>query len=178
MGSQIGDPDELTVLVTGFGPFREQYPINPSWEIASGLPSHLPPLRAKNPNSRHVAVALPKVRILVHPEPIRVNYRVVRELVPTFYSGQRIDLVIHIGMAGPRPFYCIERRGHRDGYKHTDVDGERPDEEEERKPGSDWPWRGLPEEIETELNVEDVLERWQAHSSVSRDEEEDCVCRC
>ncbi|RSM15597.1 hypothetical protein CEP52_000650 [Fusarium oligoseptatum] len=143
MGSQIGDPDELTVLVTGFGPFREQYPINPSWEIASGLPSHLPPLRAKNPDSRHAAVALPKVRILVHPEPIRVNYRVVRDLVPT--------------------------RGHRDGYKHTDVDGERPDEEEERKPGGDWPWRGLPEEIETELDVEDILARWQGHSSKDMD---------
>ncbi|RTE75213.1 hypothetical protein BHE90_010344 [Fusarium euwallaceae] len=169
MGSQIGDPDELTVLVTGFGPFREQYPINPSWEIASGLPSHLPPLRAKNPDSRHAAVALPKVRILVHPEPIRVNYRVVRDLVPTFYSGQRVDVVIHIGMAGPRPFYCIERRGHRDGYKHTDVDGERPDEEEERKPGGDWPWRGLPEEIETELDVEDILARWQGHSSKDMD---------
>lgn len=109
------------------------------------------------------------MRILVHPEPIRVNYHVVRDLVPTFYSGHhhRIDAVIHIGMAGPRPFYCIERRAHRDGYKHPDVDGKRPDEEEERKPGSGWPWRGLPEEIKTELDVEDVLARWQGHSSVS-----------
>ncbi|KAF4989020.1 hypothetical protein FDECE_14843 [Fusarium decemcellulare] len=172
MGSQIGDPDELTVLVTGFGPFREQYPVNPSWEIASGLPPYLPPLRAKDPNSRHAAVALPKVRILVHPQPIRVNYRVVRDLVPTFYEtyhGRKVDMVIHIGMAGPRPFYCIERRGHRDGYKHADVDGEIPDEEEERKPGSDWPWRGLPEEIESDLDIPDVLALWQGHSSKDMD---------
>ncbi|KAM5351705.1 hypothetical protein ACJ41O_004428 [Fusarium nematophilum] len=172
MGSQIGDPDEVTVLVTGFGPFREQYPVNPSWEIARGLPSYLPPLRAKDPNARHAAVMLPKVRILVHPEPIRVNYHVVRGLVPTFYEtyhGRRVDMVVHIGMAGPRPFYCIERRGHRDGYKYADVDGEKLDEEEERKPDTDWPWRGLPEEIETDLDVEDVLALWQGHSSKDMD---------
>ncbi|KAJ4268223.1 hypothetical protein NW762_002285 [Fusarium torreyae] len=165
MGSQIGDPDEVTVLVTGFGPFREQYPVNPSWEIASRLPSYLPPLRAKDPNSRHAAAVLPKVRILVHPEPIRVNYKTVRGLVPSFYdTAEKIDIVIHIGMAGPRPFYSIERRGHRDGYKHPDVDGEKLDEEEERKPHGDWPWRGLPEEIETELELDNVLPLWQGHS--------------
>lgn len=106
----------------------------------------------------------------MYPEPIRVNYKVVRKLVPSLwetYNGRKVDIVIHIGMAGPRPFYCIERRGHRDGYKHTDVDGEKVDEEEERKPGSDWVWRGLPEEIETDLDPEDVLKRWQGHSAVS-----------
>ncbi|KAF5266847.1 hypothetical protein FOXYS1_2292 [Fusarium oxysporum] len=165
MGSQIGDPDEITVLVTGFGPFREQYPINPSWEIANSLPSYLPPLRAKDPNSRHAAVVLPKVRIVVHPEAIRVNYRVVRGLVPSFHdTPQKFDIVIHIGMAGPRPFYSIERRGHRDGYKHPDVDGEYIDGEEERE-RNDWPWRGLPEEIETELNLNEILPLWQGHSS-------------
>ncbi|KAI1036850.1 hypothetical protein LB503_002905 [Fusarium chuoi] len=165
MGSQIADPDEITVLVTGFGPFREQYPVNPSWEIANSLPSYLPPLRAKDPNSRHAAVVLPKVRIVVHPEPIRVNYRVVRGLVPSFHgTPQKFDIVIHVGMAGPRPFYSIERRGHRDGYKHPDVDGEYIDGEEERE-RNDWPWRGLPEEIETELNLDEILPLWQGYSS-------------
>ncbi|KAK7421914.1 hypothetical protein QQX98_001908 [Neonectria punicea] len=171
MGSQVDEREELTVLVTGFGPFREQYPVNPSWEIAKDLPSYLPPLRAKDPNSRH-AVHLPDVRILVYPEPIRVNYKVVRELVPSLwetYKGGKVDIVIHIGMAGPRPFYCIERRGHRDGYMHPDVDGEKVDEDEERKPGTNWVWRGLPEEIETDLDPEDVLTRWQRHSSKDMD---------
>ncbi|CAF3442667.1 unnamed protein product [Fusarium graminearum] len=165
MGSQIAEHEEINVLVTGFGPFREQYPINPSWEIASSLPSHLPPLRAKDPNSRHAAILLPNVRISVHPEPIRVNYQVVRGLVPSFYDATRpFDVVIHIGMAGPRPFYSIERRGHRDGYKHPDVDGEFVDSEEDRQK-DDWPWRGLPEEIETELDLDQVLSLWQGHSS-------------
>ncbi|KIL84180.1 pyroglutamyl-peptidase 1 [Fusarium avenaceum] len=164
MGSQIADPDEITVLVTGFGPFREQYPINPSWEIASSLPSYLPPLRAKDPSSRHAVAVLPKVRIVVHPQPIRVNYKTVRGLVPSLHdSAQRFDVVLHIGMAGPRPFYSIERRGHRDGYKHPDVDGEMVDSEEERE-SSDWPWRGLPEEIETDLNLDEVLPLWCGHS--------------
>ncbi|KAI6772284.1 hypothetical protein HG530_003242 [Fusarium avenaceum] len=159
MGSQIADPDEITVL-----PFREQYPINPSWEIASSLPSYLPPLRAKDPSSRHAVAVLPKVRIVVHPQPIRVNYKTVRGLVPSLHdSAQRFDVVLHIGMAGPRPFYSIERRGHRDGYKHPDVDGEMVDSEEERE-SSDWPWRGLPEEIETDLNLDEVLPLWCGHS--------------
>ncbi|KAG8666057.1 hypothetical protein FPOAC2_11149 [Fusarium poae] len=165
MGSQIAEPDEITVLVTGFGPFREQYPVNPSWEIANSLPSHLPPLRAKDPNSRHAAAFLPNVRISVHPEPIRVNYQVVRGLVPSFYDTLRpFDVVIHIGMAGPRPFYSIERRGHRDGYKHPDVDGEIIDSDEDRQK-DEWPWRGLPEEIETELHLDQLLSLWQGHSS-------------
>ncbi|KAF5665912.1 pyroglutamyl-peptidase 1 [Fusarium heterosporum] len=165
MGSQIGDPDEITVLVTGFGPFREQYPVNPSWEIASSLPSYLPPLRAKDPNSRHAAAVLPKVSIVVHPEPIRVNYKTVRGLVPSFHrTTPHFDVIIHIGMAGPRPFYCMERRGHRDGYKHPDVDGEMVDGEDERN-SKDWPWRGLPEEIETDLNLDEILPLWCGHSS-------------
>jgi hypothetical protein len=69
-------------------------------------------------------------------------------------------------MAGPRPFYSIERRGHRDGYHHPDVDGEIVDSEEDRQK-DDWPWRGLPEEIETELHIDQVLSLWQGHSSVS-----------
>lgn len=167
MGSQVGIQDEITVLVTGFGPFREQYPINPSWEIAKDLPSYLPPLRAKDAKSRGAA-DIPPVRILVYPEPIRVNYQVVRRLVPSLwetYQGRKVDVVIHIGMAGPRPYYCIERRGHRDGYEHTDVDGEKVDQ----SPGDDWIWRGLPTEIETELDMEDILKRWKEHSAEDMD---------
>ncbi|OAQ72154.1 pyroglutamyl peptidase type I [Pochonia chlamydosporia 170] len=172
MGSQNKEQRELTVLVTGFGPFREQYPVNPSWEIAKGLPSHLPPLRAKDPNSR-AAQELPPVRILVHPEPIRVNYKVVRDLVPSFwdtYQGHKIDIAIHIGMASPRPFYQIERRAHRRGYKSLDVDNELLDDGPEGKPDdAEWIWHGLPDEILTDLDIDDVHRRWQGHSSKDMD---------
>ena len=69
-------------------------------------------------------------------------------------------------MAGPRLFYEIENRGHRDGYKFADVDGEKLDEEEEKKSGN-WIWEGMPEKLETDLDLADVLQRWKGHSSVS-----------
>ena len=112
---------------------------------------------------------------MVHPEPIRVNYKRVRELVPEFWdrpaseSGGKtdFDLAIHIGMAGPRPYYQIERRGHRQGYKSKDVDGETLADEDEGGHGNDWVWYGCPDELETELDMADVLGRWQALSPVS-----------
>ncbi|KAF0332653.1 hypothetical protein GQ607_000669 [Colletotrichum asianum] len=175
MGSQIDSHDEFTVLVTGFGPFKVQYPVNPSWEIAHSLPAYLPPLRAKNPKDHPSETTttttsrpLPPVRILVHPEAIRVNYQTVRHLVPQLWdpaTHPRIDAVVHIGMAGPRLFYSVERRGHRDGYAFPDVDGNRLEDEERRKEqGEGWVWYGCPDEIETEFDLGDVLGRWKAHS--------------
>lgn len=149
-------------------PFRAEYPVNPSWEIAKSLPEYLPVLRAKDPSSRY-AVNTPPVRILVHPEPIRVSYKTVRELVPSLweetYAGRKIDLVIHIGMAGPRPMYQIESRGHRTGYKSLDVDGKHLDSLDGER-GEDWIWHGLPETLKTDLDMQDIWERWQQHSSV------------
>ena len=72
-------------------------------------------------------------------------------------------MAIHIGMAGPRPYYQIERRGHQEGYKSVDVDGRVGDITEK---GRDWIWYGCPEELQTDLNMDDVLGRWQAHSPV------------
>lgn len=120
---------------------------------------------------------LPPVRILVHPEPVRVNYQTVRGLVPQLWShseggeagnGRRIDLAIHIGMAGPAMMYCIERRGHRDGYGLKDVDGEfLRDEDRRLREGKDWIWEGMPREIETDFDLDDVLKRWKGNSPVS-----------
>jgi hypothetical protein len=78
-----------------------------------------------------------------------------------------IDLMIHIGMAGPRMFYCLERRGHRDGYLMPDVDGKIL--EDTRKPwhGPDWVWNGIPRELKSALDLDDVLERWKDNSPVS-----------
>lgn len=147
--------------------------MNPSWAIASKLPDYLPPLRTKAPGAS-AGVKLPPVRILVHPEPIRVNYQTVRAVVPDLWdlegkSGRpRIDLAIHIGMALPRPIYQIERRGHRDGYAMKDVDGHfLGDEETHAREGKEWIWHDMPKELETELDLDDVFERWQKHSPVS-----------
>ncbi|GKT83097.1 pyroglutamyl peptidase [Colletotrichum tofieldiae] len=180
MGSQIDSQDEFTVLVTGFGPFKAQYPVNPSWEIARSLPSYLPPLRAKNPKEHPSSSTpssagrpLPPVRILVHPEAIRVNYQTVRALVPQLWdpaTHPRIDAAVHIGMAGPRLFYSVERRGHRDGYSFPDVDGNRlEDDDRRREEGDKWVWHGMPSEIETGFDLAEVLERWRGHSPEGSD---------
>lgn len=155
-------------------PFREQYPVNPSWEIARRLPSHLPPLRAKDPNVRpgpdSVATDLPAVRILVHPEAIRVNYKTVRGIVPSFwdgeYNGHKIDAAIHIGMASTRPMYLLERLAHRTGYAIPDVDGEKLEDEQEGKHDENWIWHDMPDELESDYDIPNVYLRWKELCSV------------
>lgn len=95
----------------------------------------------------------------------------VRDLVPSFWDtpheGRAIDIAVHIGMAGPRPFYQLERRAHRRGYRSLDVDNELPAEGAEGRPDDEgWIWHGLPDEILTDIDVDDVYKRWQGHSSV------------
>ncbi|KAK4165742.1 hypothetical protein QBC43DRAFT_207945 [Cladorrhinum sp. PSN259] len=160
MGSIHADTSQegITVLITGFAPFKEDYPVNPSWEIARSLPDYLPPIRAKTvPSPSLNSKLLPPVRLIVHPEPVHVGYKAVRSLVPLLWETYKPHYTIHIGMAGPRAFYSIERRGHRDGYKMRDVDGSFLGETE--KFDTD-----LPEELETDLDVGDVLVRWRGFS--------------
>lgn len=99
-----------------------------------------------------------------------MNYKVVRDLVPSLwdtYQGHKIDIAIHIGMASPRPFYQIERRAHRRGYTSLDVDNELLEDGANGKPhNEDWIWYDLPDEILSDLDIDDVHKRWQGHSSV------------
>ena len=162
-------------------PFKELYPKNPSWEIASSLPDHLPPERAKDAAARTrsstaseqepSSSAFPGVRIVVHPEAVRVNYQTVRALIPTFWDGDRggpeYDLAIHIGMAGPPTVYSVERLAHRDGYALRDVDGEFLDDDQRREnEGERWVWHGVPSELETDIDVDDVYRSWVERSPV------------
>jgi len=75
-------------------------------------------------------------------------------------------MCVHIGMAGPRPFYQVERRGHRKGYNSKDVDGERLCDDEE---DPDWIWKGCPDEIESDMDVKDVMMRWMGYSPKGSD---------
>ncbi|KAK0618083.1 hypothetical protein B0T17DRAFT_459704, partial [Bombardia bombarda] len=169
--------EEVTVLITGFGPFNKAFPQNPSWEIACRLPDYLPPLdqRGKPPTTEPEPTPplLPPVRLLVHPAPIRVNYQTVRALVPQLWDldgtqhpdRPKVDYVVHIGMAGREHVYAIERRGHRDGYNMRDVDGELLGDEERRtREGKDWIWADEPEELLTDLDLDDVLSRWKSYT--------------
>lgn len=70
--------------------------------------------------------------------------------------------MLHIGMASGRKFYSIERRGHRDGYYMRDVDGcYLNDEAAHLKLGKEWIWDGLPAEIRSGIDVDDVWRRWR-----------------
>lgn len=127
----------------------------------------------------------------MHPEPIKVCYQRVRKLVPELWHldedrkneenadadgdddegaepKPKIDFAIHIGMAGPTLNYSIERRGHRDGYSMKDVCGEfLKDQPRKIREGKDWAFADVPAELETDLDLDDVLQRWKANSPVT-----------
>lgn len=142
---------EFTILVTGFGPFQDKFPVNPSFEITQRLPECLPATSQKHP----------AIRIIPYPNAIRVAFETVRQLVPLLhndYAG-RIDAVLHIGMASGRKHYCLERYAHRDGYvKNRDLDGKMPSADEGRTIFGD-----CPPKMTTSLDYDDILLKWQSN---------------
>jgi len=65
-------------------------------------------------------------------------------------------------MASGRKFYSVERRGHRTGYMMRDVDNEFLGDTERRKEEQEkWIWHGLPEELLSSVDVDDVWRRWR-----------------
>ncbi|KAI0526060.1 hypothetical protein F5B22DRAFT_267036 [Xylaria bambusicola] len=170
---------ELNVLVTGFGPFKEAYPVNPSWEIAALLPDYLPADRVKDAAALHnrqttARNSIPPVRILKLPGAVRTSYEYTRDLVPRLWDGdvggREVDFAVHIGMAGPQLVYSVERRGHRDGYGAKDVDGKLlEDEKRHAEQGENWIWHGVPGELLSDFDVDDVHRRWVQRSPKNLD---------
>ncbi|CDM36211.1 hypothetical protein DTO013E5_8964 [Penicillium roqueforti] len=116
--------NEISVLITGFGPFKTNL-VNASYLVASSLPSSFlfPSPKDQDSGPRRVSLH-------VHPTPIPVAYATVRETLPLIleefaasHGGCRPDLIIHIGIAAPRQYYSVEILAHRDDYNITDVDG-------------------------------------------------------
>ncbi|KAJ9624436.1 hypothetical protein H2203_005171 [Taxawa tesnikishii (nom. ined.)] len=141
----------VTILVTGFGSFQGEHPINPSSYITLNLPSRL----AKDPSSSTA------VRVLIHPYPIRVSYEEVRDLIPNICSGYDADIILHIGMAAGRDYYAIERLAHRDGYTVLkDVDGKVLSSSD----GAEY-WPDCPPELETSLPFDDIWRRWKENAT-------------
>jgi len=139
-------------------PFAALHPVNPSWEIAKSLPPFLPPsLRPATDNS--YITEHPPVRILVHPEQVEVAYKTVRQLVPKLWEGRKVDYMVHIGMATGRRFYSVERRGHRDGYKMKDVNGQFLEELDRQE--KHWTWAGMPDELQSSCDIDDTWRRWR-----------------
>ncbi|ESZ98657.1 hypothetical protein SBOR_0895 [Sclerotinia borealis F-4128] len=162
--------EEIRVLVTGFGPFRAQYPINPSWEIASRLPRYVPTDVQDEGHHPHVRPPIvkptPRIRIDTYEAPIHVGYEAVRELIPKlldeYTAGSEPDYILHIGMASGRSFYSCERRGHRSGYSMRDVDQKLLNDEYSRvEEGDNWIWHDCPEELLTTLPFDKMFRQWK-----------------
>jgi pyroglutamyl-peptidase len=122
--------------------------------IASALPSVIEPT-ASHPT---------KINLRVHPTAIHVSYATVIDLVPKLLAPSdgtpTPDFVLHLGLAGRRDWFTLEKGAHRLGYgTKRDVDKEvYPDELGETR----WPGSEYPEALETGFDPDDVLERWKA----------------
>ncbi|OGM50479.1 pyroglutamyl peptidase type I [Aspergillus bombycis] len=124
--SSLTDPDEVSVLVTGFGPFKTNI-VNASYLIASSLPQSLE-LPSAEPSVSGPASR--RISIHVHPSPIPVAYSTVRTAIPAIlkdyaesHGGRRPDIVLHMGIAATRSYYSIETKAHRDSYHLSDIKG-------------------------------------------------------
>ncbi|KAL2854490.1 hypothetical protein BJY01DRAFT_31242 [Aspergillus pseudoustus] len=132
------DPEEISILVTGFGPFKSNV-VNASYLIASSLPTSLS-LHTDTPDG---TLAGRRIAIHVHPSPISVAYSAVREIIPVIMEdyvkthGRQPDIVIHMGIAATKNYYSIESKAHRDAYHMPDNLGRAGYEDGEK------PWREL-----------------------------------
>lgn len=180
--SDIEPSDEIKVLITGFGPFRDQYPRNPSSLIAHSLPSTFtlahPPSTSELSTTSSATPKFTTIRLVPYPKEIHVSFKTVRTLIPAIYSSPsfpdydplyaQCSYIVHIGMARTANEYTVERQGHRDGYyinrgtgdETRDVDGKTLREcEEEMGSAEGEYWRECPELLQTTLDVDDILER-------------------
>ncbi|WPH00492.1 Hypothetical protein R9X50_00332100 [Acrodontium crateriforme] len=153
-----GNEAQITVLVTGFGPFQDLFPVNPSYEITKGLPRLLPKTTDGSKSVRIIGLA----------SPIRVAYSESRKLVPALldsYDGA-INIVLHIGMASGRKFYAAEHYAHREGYSaHKDLDGEVPSPDE-----ADTVYGDCPSLMSTSLDFDELMKLWKTNISKLPDE--------
>lgn len=134
-------------------PFRNEFLINPSGIIASTLPATIPTYPSPTGEQHNITLIRPQ-------QPIKVSYQtVINEIPPLLTHLQdQIDIVLHIGMATGREFYCLERRAHRDGYNlYPDVDGHLAHCENLRSSI----WRGLPAELTPSFDTLQLFQRWR-----------------
>lgn len=145
----------VSVLVTGFGPFKT-FSKNASYQIATQLEPVLLPII--DPNNPQDSVDPKVINLYVWPDEVRVSYSHVFQLIPQVLSAlPPIDYILHIGMAAGRKYYSLEALAHRDGYQIIDVDGSIPIKEEKH-----WRSAGYPEVLKPDLDTEKILSRWRS----------------
>jgi len=149
-GSGLAEPspEEIKVLVTGYGPFLEHYPLNSSWAVASTLPSYLP-----------ATATLPHaIRLIVPNEPIKVAWDAVIETVPKLLGSHNAeyDIILHMGAAVGRQYYTLEQQSFRDSFQGSDVDGKTPPEHTLQKL-----FKHCPAILKPTFDCQDIWRRWR-----------------
>ncbi|EFP74910.2 uncharacterized protein PGTG_01503 [Puccinia graminis f. sp. tritici CRL 75-36-700-3] len=109
----------IKILLTGFGSFRN-HEKNASFDIVKQA-SESGGFDSEDGNSA--------VELVVHPEPVRVSYRTVNELLSRLYQTHPdLNLVIHTGISQlPRAKFLLKKIAYWEHYKSPDVDGLFPD---------------------------------------------------
>ncbi|KAF2872801.1 hypothetical protein BDV95DRAFT_606371 [Massariosphaeria phaeospora] len=142
-------PDEVRVLVTGFGPFLD-ITTNPSWEIARALP---PDLQSSHPSSR--------IRLIVPASPLPAAYHPILAQTTALIDQHDPHLIVHIGLAVDRDYFAVEQSAAKDGYHDIpDVDRKVFTRAENKKV-----FGKAAEELRTALDLEAAVGAWQGACS-------------
>ena len=120
-------------------------PNNPSWGIASRLPTSLPN----------------NIELIVHPAAVPVAFHPVIELVPRLIYEVQPDISLHIGVAEGRKYFAVEQTSRRGVYGWSkDVDGESFSDAE----GEEL-WNDQPKVLSTDLDLPAVVAGWQTRTA-------------
>ncbi|XP_053127836.1 pyroglutamyl-peptidase 1-like protein isoform X2 [Hemicordylus capensis] len=130
------DVNSNTVVVTGFGPFR-QHLLNSSWEAAKELST----LGLGDDVDLHI-------------KELPVAYQKAKELVCKTWAALQPQLMIHIGLVSTsKAVIILEQCGKNKGYKEIDVCGFHPEDGCCFSEG--------PERIESSINMKTVCKNIQ-----------------
>ncbi|MEQ2302303.1 hypothetical protein AMECASPLE_005420 [Ameca splendens] len=94
-----------TVLITGFGPFR-QFLVNPSWITAQGL-----------------KLAGLGESIDVYIKELPVSYDVTQQIISELWHTLKPKFAVHLGIARASSLVILEQTGKNSGYRDRDVCG-------------------------------------------------------
>ncbi|CAG5958064.1 unnamed protein product [Menidia menidia] len=94
-----------TVLVTGFGPFR-QFLVNPSWEATQAL-----------------KLAGLGEKIDIHIREVPVSYVGAQEIITELWQSLKPKFAVHLGIARGSSLVILEQTGKNSRYTDADVRG-------------------------------------------------------
>ncbi|KAF2502809.1 peptidase C15, pyroglutamyl peptidase I-like protein [Lophium mytilinum] len=133
--------DEVKVMVTGATK-------NPSWEICKLLPSNI----------------ASRIRLLVHPEALKVSYATILPIVPKLLAEYNPDIVVHIGLAVGQPYYSLEKSAPKSGYHQNPDVTRRVFTKAETKKA----WGKLPETLSSTIDLDAVGPKWIAGVKIGK----------